>query len=490
MTVNPKKLRPYDEPPKRRRRWIPDAPNSAATGFLVAAAAWVAIGTAIGLLAIGLRTFSGATLAFPLGVFDLEFTLDATRAQHAFVNAIAYGWLSNAGFAAICFLTPRLLGRPLAMEKAANAALGLWNLSVAGGIASVYVFDLGAHGPYTSFPWLIDGGMLLALVIVTGAFLRTTGAGIRSAYISTWYAAVALLAFTALTAANAAINFVELPELTTALASAYLGRAVEAFWLLGMAVATLYYVVPRTTGGPLYSSAVAMLGWLAWLVMAPLSGLAMMLDTSVPYVITTIGGVATILLLVPALLVVMNLLLTMRGRWTALFGTGSAAFAAVALAFLLATALLQAIGALRSVQAVVGGTEWEAGAFVFAALGAYTFAAFALAEHALPRLLRREWGGGILSGAQLWAGFGGAALAGVALMGGGLAEGSLIGQGATAEALAAGLLPYRLTAAAGIGLVALGGLAMVVNLFLMYTSGEPAEYAVPGQPATATAGGH
>ena len=50
MTVNPKKLRPYDVPPKRRRSLIPEAPDSAATGFLVAAALWLAIATGLGAL--------------------------------------------------------------------------------------------------------------------------------------------------------------------------------------------------------------------------------------------------------------------------------------------------------------------------------------------------------------------------------------------------------------------------------------------------------
>jgi hypothetical protein len=36
--------------------------------------------------------------------------------------------------------------------------------------------------------------------------------------------------------------------------------------------------------------------------------------------------------------------------------------------------------------------------------------------------------------------------------------------------------------------VALGGLSTLVNLFLAYTSGEPADYTVPGQAATAAAG--
>jgi hypothetical protein len=164
------------------------------------------------------------------------------------------------------------------------------------------------------------------------------------------------------------------------------------------------------------------------------------------------------------------------------------AFAAVSLVFLLASSLLFAIASLTTVSAAVGGTDWDRGAFLWAAYGAFTFAAFALAEHALPRSLRRAWGGGFLAGAQLWLAFGGATLAGMSLMGGGLAEGSLRAAGTAPEALDAALVFYRVPAFMGMGLLALAGLAMLANLFLMYTSGEPADYVIPGQAASAAAG--
>ena len=58
-------------------------------------------------------------------------------------------------------MTPRLLGRRLAMEKALNGAYAIWNMSLAGGIAALYVFDLGPNAPLTAIPWLFDGGLAL-----------------------------------------------------------------------------------------------------------------------------------------------------------------------------------------------------------------------------------------------------------------------------------------------------------------------------------------
>jgi len=493
MTVNPKKLRPYDQPPKRRRKLIPDGPDSSATGFFVAAALWLAVATGLGALAIGMRLIT-LEFSFPL-LFGFSFEFDARRVEYAFVNATVYGWLTNAGFAAVAFMTPRLLGRRMAMEPLLMLGLLAWNMSLAGGIAALYVFDLGPNAPLSALPWLIDGGLATGALIVTAAFLVTAVAGLRTGYVSLWFAAVALLSMAGLTGLNALIGLLEwvinLAELPVALASLFVERAMVTMWLLGIAYAVLHYVVPRATGQPLASAGIGMLSFLTWLMLAPIAGLATLVDPSIPFAITSLGNVANMLLLVPAALTVVNLVQTMPGRWSLLFGSGSVAFAAVSIAFLLAVSLLDALGSLRTVQELVARTDWERGAFLWAAYGTFTFAAFAMAEHALPRILRRAWGGGFLSSAQLWLAFGGVTLAGLALMGGGMAEGSLRAGGAAPDATSAVLLVYRGIAFVGFGLVALAALAFVLNMFLMYTSAEPAEYIVPGaSPATAPAAGH
>ena len=489
--VNPKKLRPYDEPPKRRRQLVPSAPDSAATGFLIAALAWLALATALGVLAIGMRLVS-FQISFPLGVFDLSFEFNQPRVDSAFVNALVYGWLSNAGFAAVTFMTPRLLGKRLVAEPGLVIALAIWNLSLLGGIAALYVFDPGPNAPLTAFPWLIDGGLATGALIVTGAFLATVGTSVRTSYISIWFAGVALLSVLGLTSLNATMGLVDmlidLTDLTVALGSVFIERATILLWLLGMAYATLYYVVPRASSQPLESNGLALLAWLSWLLPAPLAALSVVVDTRVPYIFTSLAGAATMALLLPAAFTVVNLILTTRSRWMLLFGSGPVAFATVSMAFLLAAGMLDAIGALRSVREFVGGTDWPRGALAWATLGAFTLAGLAFTEHALSRVLRREWGRTPLSAAQLWLTFGGATLAGIALMGAGMAEGAFRAQGADPETVAAGVLGYLVAAFLGLGLSALGALAALVNVFLAYTSGEPADYALPGQSAAAPAG--
>jgi cbb3-type cytochrome oxidase subunit 1 len=486
MSANLKKLRRYDQPPRAREPLVPDAPDSAATLWLAVGALWLLVAAGLGTLWIAELMFPAATLQlhFPLPFsLNIWVVVDGERTASAFQNALVYGWLSNAGVGAAWFIVPRITGRSLVSNAGANVALGLWNLAVILGLASIFLGTLPGTGPLAEFPLPIDALAALALLMVNGIFWATVAPSLgRGTYVSVLYLGIGLLAFLGLYVLQSLVPLLNLGETPSALANAFFVRDLETYWLLGAAVAILYYVIPRATGNPLYSNGLAMLGWLIWLVMALLSGLSRLLDPSIAYAVTTAGTAATILLVLHALLVSANLFVTIRGRWSVALLPGTAAFALVALVFVLTSSIIEAVGSLRSVQEVIAPTEWMDGAFIFAAFGAYTLAALAVIDYAFPRLLRRAWGTNGLSIAEFWLVWGGAALAGAALMFGGLAQGSLRSQGVTPDQIDGTLIWFRLVAFGGIGLAALGALALVVDLFLMYTAGRPVVYDATAEP--------
>jgi cbb3-type cytochrome oxidase subunit 1 len=494
MTVNPKKLRPYDEPPRQRGSAIPGRPDSAARGFMVMALLWLAAATGIGVLWVAIQLFPDQlTFSFdiPMPVGDpLGFELSSATVASGFTNAVVFGWIANGGLAAIFFITPRILGVRLADEPMAFLAMLLWNVGVAAGIGLVYLPMVAATGPLAEFPLPVDGALLLAMTIATYVFFRTViASGDRLPYVSLWFFGVAMLAFLGAYALGSAFPLLSLGETPDALVAAWVARVIGIFWVTGVGLGAIFYVVPRATGNPLYSSALAAAAWLLWAGFGALSTVGALVDTSVPYAITSLGNAGTILLVAPFVLAVANLAISMQGRWTLALTPGAAGFALVALAFLLASALLEAIGALRSVQGLVGQTEWGMGVWLFSTLGFTTFALYALLDHAGPRLFRRDWRGSQLTDAQLWATFAGVALAGLALMAGGIAHGSLVLQGAAAEEISSTLAWFRVVAGAGIGLAAVGGLSALVGLFIMYTTARPADHVV-GPGSAAVAAGH
>lgn len=493
MTVNPKKLRPYDEPPPQRGALIPGRPDTAARGFTVMALLWLAAATGIGVLWVAVQLFPDQlTLSFeiamPIGD-PLGIELSSATVASGFMNAVVYGWITNAGLAAIFFITPRILGTRLADEPMAYLAMLLWNVGVAAGIGLVYLPSVAASGPLAEFPLPVDGLLLLALAIATYVFFRTViASGDRLPYVSLWFFGLALLAFLGAYALGSGFPILGLGDTPDALVAAWVARVIGVFWVTGVAFGVLFYVVPRSTGNPLYSSSLAAVAWFAWAGIGGLSTIGALVDPSVPFAVTSLGNAGTIMLVAPSVLVAANLALSMQGRWTLALTPGAPGFALVALAFLLASALLEAIGALHVVQGLVGRTEWGLGVWLFATLGFATFALYAILDHASPRLFRRDWRGSPLSTAQLWATFGGVVLAGLALMAGGIAHGSLMNQGAPAAQVTSTLTWFRLVAGAGLGLAALGGLAALVSLFMLYTTARPADYAVGAGSAAVPAG--
>jgi len=116
MAVNPKKLRPYDQPPKVRRPLLPNEPDNAATAFLVAAVVWFLVATGIGLLWTALQLFPdqlSLKLHAPTISGVLTFDLSPATTASGFWDSLVYGWLGNAGLGAVFFIPPRLLGRRL-----------------------------------------------------------------------------------------------------------------------------------------------------------------------------------------------------------------------------------------------------------------------------------------------------------------------------------------------------------------------------------------
>jgi cytochrome c oxidase cbb3-type subunit 1 len=494
MAVNPKKLRPYDEAPPPRRSLVPDAPDSAATAFLVLSVLWLAVATGIGVVWAGTALLPDQlklTMDVELPIIGtLSVDVSRSTVEVGFMTALVYGWISNAGFAAICFITPRLTGARLD-DRMGMGAAALWNVGVAAGLVAVYIPKLIGGTGLTAFPVPAEGLMLLGLLSVTGAFFRTLMAAPRRVpYVSILFFGIALLAALGAITLGAGASVLNLGATADALIDAFVTRAIGTYWVLGVALGALFYVVPRATNNPLASSGMALLAWLMWAAFAGLSAVGALVDPSVPYVITTLGNAGTVLLVAPVFLAVATLALSIQGRWTLMLGTGTLAFAGISMAFLLGTTLLEAIGALRSVQGLVNGTEWLPGVWLFSALGSATFALFAVVDHVAPRALRRDWAGGVTVDAQLWATFVGAGLAGLALMAGGIAHGSLLAQGAAPDEIQSTMTWFWLVAGAGLGLAAVGGLAALVSLFLLYTTARRAEYVVATEsvPGSAPAG--
>ncbi len=463
-----RKLRPYTEPPRRRRGLIPRSPDSAAIGWLVSSVMWLMAATGIGLLLLG-------QLVIPdiIGGF---LPLSYGRLQPVFVNALVFGWLTSAAIGAIFYITPRVTGTPLFSERLGIVSVVLWNLTLAIGLGMI---PLGATSgrPLAEFLRFVDVGIVFVFVLVNVNFWTTLARrAVPRLYVSVWYFATAVIAFPVLYIIG---NTHALAGATDALLNAYYARGLEGYVFLASALGALYYVIPRLAGDTLYSDALAAFGFWTFVALFGLSGAQHLVWTPIPYWLQTLSIVASVLLLVPGFAVVANLLQTMRGRWALLVSNLPAQLATLAVAFLLVTVLLEAILPLRNVASLVGTTDWGLGVFVIATLGAYSCSFFALIQYAMPRLLRRAPAFRLAGQLQLWASFTGVAIAGLTLIIAGIVKGSLFVDGVEFGQISQLMTPLYAAAAMGFGLVGLGAVALAADLFLMYTHGRMVVYELP-----------
>lgn len=463
-----RKLRPYTQPPQPRRGLIPRTRDSAALGFLLSSLLWLMAATGVGALL-------GAQLLIPdiAGGFP---PLTYGRLAPVFFNAIVYGWLASAAIGAIFYITPRLTGTALFSERLGNFSVLIWNLTLAIGIG---ILPLGATNgrPLAEFPGWIDVLVVLALVLVNVNFWATLARRtVARMYVSLWYFATALIAFPALYVIGSATG---LGGATDALVNAYYARALEGYVFLASAVGALYYVVPRIAGDQLFSDRLAALGFWTFVALFGFSGAQHLVWGPIPYWLQTLSVVASVLLLVPAFAVVANLAQTMRGRWHLVLNNPTAQLSVLAIAFLLVTALLEAILPLRNVSSLVGATDWLLGVFVIATFGAYGSAFFAMMQYAMPRLMRRAPAFQFAGQLHVWASFAGTAIAGLTLLLAGIVKGSLFVDGVEFGTISQTMTPLYAVVAMGLSLLGLGAVALAADLFLTFTSGRLVVYELP-----------
>jgi cbb3-type cytochrome oxidase subunit 1 len=488
MTGNLKRLRPYDEPPKSGSSLVSGSADAAVMGYLAFGALWFLTATGLASFALLQIAMGGFTFVIQLPL-AMTFELTPATVSAGFRHAFAWGWLTNAAFAAIFFITPRVTGRPIAHARIGFAGMFAWNIGFAAGLTLLYVPQVADRGLLTGFPVIVNIVLVGALLLISYSFWTSLGTAERPFVGLAWFA-VGMLSLLGMTIEATIVGFLDLDPAVDALAEAMWVRALALVWLVGVPIGALHYLVPRLTGQPLASGALAWSGLAGWAILGVVSIFGAAVSPLLPYALVSLGNAATIMLLLPATAIIANLAMTFRGRWSLALSPGPAAMAVTSLVFLGGSVLLLGIGSLREVQEAVARTEWPAGVAAFALLGGATTGLLALGEHAWPRLLHRSYRGGLLAYAVTWSALGGAAIAGSALIAAGLFHVEMAGDGMTAAEIRSALLPTYLIAWAGLGLTTLAAAGHATGAYLLAAHGRPVHATTPGTAPAAASAGH
>jgi cbb3-type cytochrome oxidase subunit 1 len=307
------------------------------------------------------------------------------RLRYAHTQGIMLGWLGNAFLAFLYHAVPILTGRGVTSPRLGMWIFALWNLVVMVPGWALVLAGVSQPLEWAEFPLAVDAvvvlGLLLAAVQFLPPFFRR---GLESLYVSSWYILGALV-FTLL--AYPMGNVV--PELVpgaqgAAFSGLWIHDAVGLF-VTPLALAILYFVIPAASGRPIYSHFLSMLGfWLLFFVY-PLNGTHHYVFSVIPMEAQLTAIVASSILGVTVVLVVFNLLMSLRGAGFVPKDAGLR-FVAMSTVFYLVVSIQGSLQAQMSINQAVHFSDWVIGHSHLAMLGFATFAAAGGLVHAWQRI--------------------------------------------------------------------------------------------------------
>ena len=352
------------------------APDTAASRYLFAATAFLALGALIWLAAL-------ASMRFP-ALLPLSF--GHLRAMALIV--LFLGWLVLGLAAAIFYLLPRLTAVTLQLEKQLNLALPLAVVVVVVAVAVVGL-GFGDGGEPFALPWWWDLPVLAVTALPFGPTILTIRARREGVvYPSLWFAAAAVIWLPALYLIG---NLPQVSSLAHALADQVFTAGFLNVWGVGLAMGAAYYVVPKASGQPLASRQLAKVGYWSLLFGAIWMGPAQLVAGPQPEWLQAIAAVLGLALPLSAVANATNLALTVKDHWPA---RDPIVLAAVTGSGVVALASLAAgLASFRSSAVLVGFTIFWEGVYVLLLAGiALLFAAFAW--QAIPNLVGRALASG------------------------------------------------------------------------------------------------
>jgi cytochrome c oxidase cbb3-type subunit 1 len=184
-----------------------------------------------------------------------------------------------------------------------------------------------------------------------------------------------------------------------------------------------YYFLPKITGHPVYSYQLAQISFWGLIVLAGWTWMQKYMGGPLPGWMTAIGGMASLLLLVPAGIVALNLHLTTRGKHGLIETSPTLRFVfAGSFAFVVMCGISAVIGNFWTGTSMQF-THAEYGYHIIAVYAFFSMTLFGAIYYITPRLAGCEWLSARLIRNHFWFSVYGIASLAVCMLAGGLAQG-------------------------------------------------------------------
>ncbi|RZT42204.1 cbb3-type cytochrome c oxidase subunit I [Cupriavidus agavae] len=343
------------------------------------------------------------------------------RIRTIHLNAVAYGWAPMAGLGIAMFLLPRLLRTPLVGARWAVLGAALWNAGLIAGIGSIGA-GISDGLEWLEIPWQVD-----ILFVIGGAFvgiplvLTLVNRKVDHLYVSVWYMGCALFWFPVL------FLVANIPGLHFGVEQAtmnwWFGHNVLGLFYTPLALASIYYFLPKVIGQPVKSYGLSLLGFWALAFFYGQVGGHHLVGGPVPGWLITLSIVQSMMMLIPVIAFSINQHQTLRGNFHRLIDSPTLRFMTFGGMMYTLSSIQGSFEALRAVNRVTHFTHYTV---AHAHLGLYAFVSFAFfgaIYFIVPRITGREWPYRWLIYAHFWLAVGGIGVYFVGLSIGGWLQG-------------------------------------------------------------------
>ncbi|MCC6979435.1 MAG: cbb3-type cytochrome c oxidase subunit I [Candidatus Melainabacteria bacterium] len=297
------------------------------------------------------------------------------RLRYNHTQGIFFGWLGNAFWMFLYYAVPMLAMRPVVSKNLGWALFILWNFAVV--LPGWVLVLMGISQPleWGEFPLIVDAFVVLAFVVSTIQFVvPLLKAKLSKLYVSGWYILGSLI-FTLLAYPVGNIVPQLLPGAQGAAFSGLWIHDAIGLYVTPLALAITFLVVPLATKKPIYSHFLSMLGfWLLFFVY-PLNGTHHYVFSSIPMDAQKQAIVASVYLGMDVILVVTNLLVSMRGCMKQLGPDIALRFVWMGTILYLIVSLQGSMQALMPFNRLLHFSDWVIGHSHLAMLGFATFTA-------------------------------------------------------------------------------------------------------------------
>ncbi|SDC55085.1 cytochrome c oxidase cbb3-type subunit 1, partial [Cupriavidus sp. YR651] len=338
-----------------------DASTAPLVFFLFCCAfAWLLVASAAGLTA-------SVKLHAPDWLAD-EAWLTFGRIRTIHLNAVAYGWAPMAGLGIALFVIPRLLKTELVGARYAFLGAALWNAALIAGLGAIGA-GLADGLEWLEIPWQIDilfvaGGALLGVPLA----LTLLNRNVEHLYVSVWYMGCALFWFPVL------FLVANVPGLHHGIEEAtmnwWFAHNVLGLFYTPLALASIYYFLPKIIGRPVQSYNLSLLGFWGLAFFYGQVGGHHLVGGPVPGWMVTLSIVQSMMMIIPVMAFTVNMHGTLKGKLAALRYSPTLRFIGFGGLMYTVSSIQGAFEALRSLNVVVHFTHHTVG---HAHLGLYGF---------------------------------------------------------------------------------------------------------------------